>query len=99
MESFEELQELYDAIFGAAFDRHNDNAHKEETRNNTNKCDIDENSIDEREKRIKDLERENKQLKEKIIILNQQSRRNYKRYIDVLNKLNSIKDIIKGGSI
>lgn len=99
MESHEGLQEIFDAIFGAAFDRHNDNTHKEETRNNTNKCDIDENSIDEREKRFRDLERENKQLKEKIIILNKQSQRNYKRYINVLNKLNSIKDIIKGGSI
>ena len=95
MESFEELQELFNTLFGVALE---DTSGKE-IKNDGGKFDVDENSITEREKRIKDLERENKQLKEKIIILNQQSRRNYKRYIDVLNKLNSIKDIIKGGSI
>lgn len=97
MESFEELQELYNTIFGVASIRNKEDTSSKEIKNNGGKFDIDENSITEREKRIKDLERENKQLKEKVIVLNRQSQGNYKKYIDVLNKLNSIKDIIKGG--
>lgn len=99
METFEELQELFNTIFSEAFNRNKEDVSSAETKNDKGKFDVDENLITVKEGRIKDLERENKQLKEKVIVLNRQSQRNYKRYINALDKLNRIKDILKGGDI